>query len=71
MCVCKHLNQRARRIGKSIIKSFRSVFKKKKRKKKHMTRLSFITQFNIEFLLPFTGCTGSGWKNASYICVCI
>ena len=25
-------------------------------KKKHMKRLSFITQFKIEFLLPFTDC---------------
>ena len=25
-------------------------------KKEHMKRLSFITQFKIEFLLPFTGC---------------
>ena len=29
--------------------------KKKKKKKKHMKRLSFITQFKIEFLLLFTG----------------
>ena len=28
----------------------------KQRKKKHMKRLSFITQFKIEFLLPFTSC---------------
>ena len=27
-----------------------------KRKKQNMKRLSFITQFKIEFLLPFTGC---------------
>ena len=27
-----------------------------KKKKKHMKRLSLITQFKIEFLLPFTGC---------------
>ena len=34
-----------------------SVFQKqtKQNKKKHMKRLSFITQFKIEFLLPFTG----------------
>ena len=32
------------------------VFQKQKRKKKHMKRLSFITQFKIEFLLPFNGC---------------
>ena len=35
MCVCKHLNQRARRIGKSIVKSFRGVLKTKKEKKTH------------------------------------
>ena len=29
---------------------------KTKKKKKHMKRLSFITQFKIEFLLPFNGC---------------
>ena len=32
------------------------VFQKQKRKKKQIKRLSFITQFKIEFLLPFTGC---------------
>ena len=31
------------------------VFQKQKRKK-HMKKLGFITQFKIEFLLPFTGC---------------
>ena len=31
------------------------VFPKQKRKK-HMKILSFITQFKIEFLLPFTSC---------------
>ena len=31
------------------------VFQKQK-EKKHMKRLSFITQFKIEFLLPFIGC---------------
>ena len=30
------------------------MFQKQKRKKKHMESLSFITQFKIEFLLPFT-----------------
>ena len=29
----------------------------KQTNKKNMKRLSFITQFKIEFLLPFTGCT--------------
>ena len=28
----------------------------KKKKKKHMKRLSLITQFKIKFLLPFAGC---------------
>ena len=32
------------------------VFQKQKRKKKHMKRLSFITQVKIEFSRPFTGC---------------
>ena len=32
------------------------VFDKQKRKKKHMKRLSFITQFKIEFLPQFIGC---------------
>ena len=27
-----------------------------KRRKTNMKRVSFITQFKIEFLLPFTGC---------------
>ena len=31
------------------------VFQKQKRKN-HIKRLSFITQFKIEFLLPFTSC---------------
>ena len=30
--------------------------KNKKTKQKNMKRLSFITQFKIEFLPPFTGC---------------
>ena len=32
------------------------VSKQNKKKKKRMTRLTFLTQFKIEFLLPFTGC---------------
>ena len=32
------------------------LFKKKKKKKKRMTRVTLLTQFKIEFLLPFTGC---------------
>ena len=46
----KYLNQRVRRIGKQDRKRFF------KNKKKHMKRLSFITQFKIEFLPLFTGC---------------
>ena len=36
------------------MENFSWVFQKQR--KKHMKRLSFITQFKIEFLLPFTGC---------------
>ena len=32
------------------------LLQKQKRKKKHLKGLSFITQFKIEFLLPFTSC---------------
>ena len=31
-------------------------FSRTKKRKKHMKRLSFITQFKIEFFLPFTSC---------------
>ena len=55
MRVCKYINQTVRRIAEQNGKSFKGVSKTKK-KKKHMKRLSFITQFKIEFLLPFTGC---------------
>ena len=55
MCVCKNLNQSIKRIGERNGKSFKGVSKTKK-EKKHLKRLSFITQFNIEFLLLFTGC---------------
>ena len=55
MCVCKYLNQRPRRTGEKNGKSFK-VFSKTKKKKQHVKRLSFITQFKIEFLLLFTGC---------------
>ena len=37
----------------NLSKVFEKFFKKRE---KNMTRLSFITQFKIEFLLPFTGC---------------
>ena len=51
MAVCKYLN----RIGEQNGKHFKGVSKTKKRKK-HIRRLSFITQFKIEFLLLFTSC---------------
>ena len=47
------------------MKNLSQVFQKNKQKKnnnktnkqkQHMNRLSFITQFMIEFSLPFTGC---------------
>ena len=38
------------------IESLSRVFQKKKKKKIHMKRLSFITQSKIEFLLLFSGC---------------
>ena len=51
MRVYKYLNQRARRISEHNGKSFKGFSKKKKKQKakKHMKRLSFITQFKIEF----------------------
>ena len=53
MLVFKYLNQRVRRIGEPNGKSFKGI--SKTNKKKHTWRdLSFITQFNIEFLLPLT-----------------
>ena len=54
MRVCKYLNQRVRRRGKQVRNSFKGASKTKK--KKNTQRLSFITQFKMEFLLPFTGC---------------
>ena len=51
MCVCKYRNQRFGEIDKQNGKSFKGILKIKK--KKHM---KIITQFKIEFLLPFTGC---------------
>ena len=54
MCVCKYRNQRFGEIDKQNGKSFKGILKIKK--KKNMKRLSFITQFKTEFLLPFTGC---------------
>ena len=45
MRVCKYLNQRVGRMGGQNGKS--------KKRKKNMKKLSFITQFKIEFLLPF------------------
>ena len=52
MCFCKYLNQRVRKIGEWSGEFFKGFSKTKK----HMKRLSFITQFKIAFLLPFTGC---------------
>ena len=63
MRVWKYLNQRVRRIGEKNGKSFKGVLKTKR--KKHIKRLSFITQFKIEFLLPYTGCNKVLEKNAS------
>ena len=53
MHVCKYLNNLSK---KNLLngKSFKGV--SKTFKKKNMKRLSFITQFKIEFLPPFTGC---------------
>ena len=36
------------------MKNLSGVFQKQE--EKHMKRSSFITQFKIKFLLPFTGC---------------
>ena len=52
MHVFKYQNQRIRRIGEKNGKSFKVVSKAKK--KKYMK--SFMTQFKIEFLLPFVDC---------------
>ena len=56
MSVCKYLNQRVKTIGEKNGKSFKVVSKTKTNKKKHLKKLSFITQLRIEFLLPFTSC---------------
>ena len=53
MHLCKYLNQRLTRIGEWNSKSFQDVLKTKK---KNMKKLSFITYFKIEFLLPLTSC---------------
>ena len=53
MHLCKYLNQRLTRIGEWNSKSFQDV---SKTKKKNMKKLSFITYFKIEFLLPLTSC---------------
>ena len=56
MCVCKYLNQqRVRRIGEQNRKSYKGVLKTKQKKKNEGIEF-FITQFKIEFLLPFTNC---------------
>ena len=46
MRVCKYLNQRVRRMDEQNGES-------KTKQKKNMKKLSFITQFKIDFLLPF------------------
>ena len=43
-----------------------SCFKSKKGKK-HMKRLNLITEFKLEFLLPFTGCRKVLGKMPEYI----
>ena len=53
--VCKYLNQGVRRIAEQNGKSSKSVSRKKRKSKRPMKRLSFITRFKIEFLLPFAG----------------
>ena len=55
MHVCKYLNQRVTKISEKNGKYFNCVTKTKKKKKTH-EEMSFITQFKIQFLLPFTGC---------------
>ena len=58
LCAC---NQRVRRIGE--------FFKNKKDNRLNINRLSFVTWFKMEFLLPFTCCRkvlrkmpGEGWQ---------
>ena len=50
MCFCRYISPRVRGIGEQSGKAFKGL------KKIHMQRLRFITQFKIEFLLPFIGC---------------
>ena len=50
--VSKPKSKKSRQIEWKI---FHGCFKNKK-EKKHMKRLSFITQFKVQFLLLFTGC---------------
>ena len=64
MYVCKYLKQRVRRIGKKNEQSFKVVSKTKKKKK--MKKLSFITQFKIEFLPLFTSCREEHAKIPEY-----
>ena len=56
MYIWRYLHQRVRRIGKENWKSFKGISKTKKETKKHIKRLSYITQFKIEFLLLFNSC---------------
>ena len=62
MCVCKYLIQRVRRISEKNGKSFKGV--SKTNKKKYMKRVSFITQFKIEFFTTVYRLMKSAWKNA-------
>ena len=39
------------------------------KKKTHIKKLSFITQFKIEFLLPFTGCGKVLGKMPALLCI--
>ena len=64
MYVCKYLKQRVRRIGKKNGQSFKVVSKTKKKKK--MKKLSFITQFKIEFLPLITSCREEHAKIPEY-----
>ena len=41
----------------NLSRVFQKQKRKKKKKKKNTKRLSLITQFKIEFLLLFTGCS--------------
>ena len=42
--------------------------KQKQTKKKHLKELSFVAQFKIEFLLPFTSCKKMHGKMPANVC---